>query len=93
MEDGEPGEERENRRSQVSTLTLERLLQTGVAGVRGLRDNVSSKEQPEVRGTLSSGGGWLVGFLWICGLRFLSKRSTHYGRRNSKDCKDVGQDC
>ena len=36
MEDVEPGEEerRENRRSQVSTLTLERLLQAG-GGVRG----------------------------------------------------------
>ena len=94
MEDVEPGEEerRENRRSQVSTLTLERLLQAGGGGgVRGLSDSESSKEQPERSGGLCPAGvvGWLVSSGSVGATFFVKEVNLHYGRRNSKDCKDV----
>ena len=87
MEDVEPGgEEREQEEPGKHFDPGEAALGRGV---RGLRDNVSSKEQPERSGGLCPVGvvGWLVSSGSVGATLLVKEVSLHYGRRNSKIVK------
>ena len=82
-------ERRENRRSQVSTLTLERLLRRGRGGTEGQR--VIQRTTERSGGLVSVQRWWLVGWLVSSGsvgaTLLVKEVSLHSGRRNSKIVK------